>query len=370
MNPIRGLSLNAMNERRHLELEFKRDFAQAQANWEAFWRGENTRPLISAIVPKPGVEPVPKPPYTSGRDGNFAPVIAQVLQYMETHEFVGEAIPFYQIEFAADHFAGLLGAELRFREDEHGYGWAVPFVQDWDDVQIAFRPDGFWWERTVAFAEALRRVADGRFLIAPPTMVANLDALSALRGPQDLLLDLVEQPDKVHRALQQVTRAWEEISDALAELLDFATYGSINRHGMYTTGRINVPQCDFSCMISPAMFREFALPHLTREFAGLDGGEYHLDGPGAIKHLEALCEIPDLDVVQWVPGDGPGQEMDWTWLYEKIDALGKGQILGGNPERVRRLWRQFRSRTLFFTMSFPDRASAEAFIAEMEGERK
>lgn len=338
-----------------MELEFKRDFADAQQEWGAFWEGRSRRPLVAAVVPKQGLPPIDKPEYTSGHDGDFAPVIEQFIGYCQTHEFLGAAIPLFYLEFAADHFSALLGTELRFREDGHGYGWTVPWVEDWDEADIRFRREGFWWERTAQFIKALRAAGDGRFLIAAPTLVANLDALSAMRGPEKLLWDLMERPEAVHRALERVTQARQQMLDALAEELDFATYGSINRHAMYCRGRINLPQIDFSCMIGPAMFAEFCAPYLRRECASLDASEYHLDGPDAIKHLEALCQIPELHIIQWVHGSGRGEEQDWTWLFQKIDALGKGQILGGSPTRIKQLRQTLRSDKIFFTTSVASR---------------
>jgi len=348
-----------------MELEFKPDFAEAQAMWERFWKGERSRPLIAAVIPKPGVEPVPKPPYGSGADGNFEPVIDQLLRWAETHEFLFEAIPFFYLEFAADHFATLLGADLTFAEGQQG-GWPVHFVEDWDDVEIKFRRESKWWKRTVKFARALRKRCDGKLLIASNTLSANLDALVALRGAQGLLWDMIEKPDAVHQALDQVTRAHSRILDALAELLDYDTYGSINRHGMYCRGRVNVPQSDMSCMISPAMFAEFVEPYLRREMDNLDAVEYHLDGPDAIKHLDALCKIDSLDVIQWVPGAGDAEARDWTWLYTKIDALGKGQILGGSAEEIKLRWGQLKSRKLFFGLDAKSREEAEAFVRDLE----
>jgi len=349
-----------------MELEFKPDFEAIRKRWDAFWRGENTRPALAAVLPKPGVESVSKPPYTAGRDGNFTPVIDQLLRWAETHEFLGEALPFFYLEFAADHFATFLGADLRFHESGNGHGWAVPFIKDWDADEIRFRREGKWWEFTVQFAEALRARCDGKLLIASPTMVANLDALAALRGTEELLADLVDQPDKVHRALDQLTRAYAEILDALAELLGYESYGCINRFGMYSRGRVNVPQCDFSCMISAGMFREFVVPYLRREMQLLDQSTYHLDGPGALQHLEALCEIDELDLVQWQPGAGRGQQQDWTWLYDRIDALGKGQYRGGTPEAVKRMWERHQSRKLFCAVSVQSREEFEGLVEEME----
>ena len=49
-----------------MELTFKPDLETAADHWEAFWRGENRRPLVSAMLPKAGKEPAFKPPYASG----------------------------------------------------------------------------------------------------------------------------------------------------------------------------------------------------------------------------------------------------------------------------------------------------------------
>ena len=98
----------------------------------------------------------------------------------------------------------------------------------------------------------------------------------------------------------------------------------------------------------------------------LDAVEYHLDGPDAIKHLDALCEIDDLDVVQWVPGSGRGELQDWTWLFDRIDDLNKGQIRGGTAAEAKRIWRRHRNRKLFFNLSATSRAEVEDCLAELE----
>lgn len=347
-----------------MELQFKKDFETATEQWARFWKGENTRPAVSAILPKSGVAAVDKPGYASGAKEDFGPIIDQLLAWAETHEFLADAIPFYYLEFAADHFAALLGADLKFGEAEPG-GWAVPFVQDLNYAEIHFDQDGYWWKRTVEFAKALRSRCDGKLLIASNTLVANVDALAAVYGSEKLLLAMVETPDAVHSALMQIDRAHEEILEALAVLLDYPHFGSINRHGMYHAGRINVPQCDLSCMISEQMFREFVMPYLAREMQRLDAVEYHLDGPGAIRHLDALCEIDALDLIQWVPGAGQEQK-DWSKLFDRIDALGKGQIRGGHSNAIQNLWQKHRSRKLFFTLKAESQSEVEDCLAELE----
>ncbi len=353
-----------------VELEFKLNFEEARQRWAAFWEGEHTdRPLLSIVVPKPGVEPIDKPRYMAGADGNYDEPIDQLLGWARTHDFLAEAIPFFNLEFCPDHFSLLLGAERETNPASPNTSWAVPFVTDWDTADIRFRRDGKWWSRTVEFAQALRAKCDGKLLIAAPTLVGGLDALAAVRGPNQLMTDLATEPEKVTAALDRVCSAYRDILDAFAELLDFDGFGSINRHGMYSRGRINVPQCDASCMISDRMYREFGIPSLKREMGLLDAAEYHLDGPGAIRHLEALCELDDLDIVQWVPGSGEAEHQDWTDLYRRIDALGKGQMIGTDRERIAQFWGEFRSRKLFFHTSAVSQEDAADILSGLEKPR-
>ena len=354
-----------------MDTAFKQDFVATRDQWARFWRDELDHPLVAIVVPKEGVEPVDPPPYMAGADGNYDAPINQALHWAETHEFLGAAIPSCRVTFGPDHFAALLGAELEFNADSDGTSWCVPFVEDWDDVEIRFQLDGKWWQRTAEFIRAMRHRTGDSILPCGTTLSANLDALAAIRGPERLLLDMAVAPDKVHRALDQVTQAYEDAMDALAEELGVAELGQINRHGMYAPdGRINVPQCDFSSMISPAMFREFAVPQLTREVSSLAAAEYHLDGPDAIRHLEAICGIDGIHIIQWVPGAGEAAEQDWTDLYARIDRLGKGQIRGGDMETLRRLWGEYASRKLFWRMSAESKGHAEDLLAQVETLRK
>jgi 5-methyltetrahydrofolate--homocysteine methyltransferase len=136
---------------------------------------------------------------------------------------------------------------------------------------------------------------------------------------------------------------------------------------MYSTGVINVPQCDFSCMISPEYFEEFAVQSLNHEFSFMNGGEYHLDGPDAIKHLERLVQIPGLDIIQWVPGAGAASEKDWTELYKRILSLGKGLILGCRIDQAEDLVKKYHSKNLFIQISgIKSGMEAEDFLYRME----
>lgn len=348
-----------------MDLEFKPDFEETRQRWKSFWNGENDRPLVRIELPKPGIKPVEKPSCFWAIDGNFEPIINQLLAWARTHEFIGEAIPFFYVEYGPDHFSSLLGADLKWNPSSPGTRWCEPFVKDWDNVHIQFRRDCFWYRRTVEFIRAVRKRCDGRLLVVGPTLVAGLDCLAAIRGVQNLLMDLILVPEKVKTALKDVCQAYKEILEALSVELGVEEYGSMNRHGMYSFGKINLPQCDFSSMISPKMFKEFEVPCLIQESKALDRVEYHVDGPGALVHLPAICGITDIDIIQYTPSP---QEVgkDLSGLYKEIDSLGKGQAIIANPEKIKYLSREMKCRKIYFQTEVKSRKEAEHLLRELE----
>ena len=353
-----------------MELELRPDVDAVLERWDGFWRGENKRPLVYATRPRDGVEPVERPNQYSFTFGDVEALSDQVLRWAASMEFLGDAIPFYQVSLAADHFAALLGAEMRQHPDSAETIWVEPFVQDWDAAELRFRPDGRWWEHTVTCMRAMRKRCDGRMLVAGTHVQGGLDAVAAVRGSQQLLFDMVDAPEKVHRALAAVDRAVDEVRDALEIELGTDVSGSINRFGLYCRGRIDVPQCDFSCMIGREMFDEFQLPAFRREVAKLDHSIYHLDGPDAIQHLESLCSVPELDMIQWQPGAGR-HDMDWSDLYARIDRLGKGLFWHGGGEgrtqTVREHWDRYGTRMQYWSLYGMTREEIDAFTGEADG---
>jgi hypothetical protein len=332
------------------ELEYQPDFPATRARWEAFWRGESDRPLFHAIQPRAGVTPMPRPRPYDCAFGDLDPIIDQTLGWAATHEFLGDAIPSFMVTFAPDHFAALLGAQIQ-RGEGTGTNWVEPCLTNLAEADITFQRAGRWWQRTLECIARFRERCDGKLIITGTHLQGGLDCLAALYGTQALLLELAVAPANVHRALEQIDRALHEVRAAFAAALDIATWGSLNRFGMYSPGLIDVPQCDLSCMISAEMFAEFELPYLTREIAGTDASVYHLDGPGALLHTEKLCGIEPLDMIQWMPGEGHYDD-DWSALNAKIDALGKGQIFQPyyrlSAADIEQIWETYRSRKLFF----------------------
>jgi hypothetical protein len=344
-----------------VEFQTKPDFDAARRRWQAFWDGQAMdRPLLQIVVPKPGRQAVGRP-YPVRPDRPIEPVIEQTLAWADAHEFLAEAVPFYTMEFGPEHFATLLGAQMHYNEGSAGTGWALPFVEDWDRAEIRFRPESFYWTRTVEILRAMRAACDGKVLICAPVLSGGLDALSAVRGPRELLTDLLDRPDQIQRALADVRRAYHQVVEALAAELDWQSLGSANWNGMYHPRRTNTIQSDVSCMLSSRMYEEFEVPSLRDQAAHFDAVAYHLDGPGAVHHLPAIAAIEGIRTIQYVPGP-KDNDQHVEEVYRQIDSLGQPAVRYIAPQAAHDTWNALATRRAVYAASLPTRREAEEFI--------
>jgi 5-methyltetrahydrofolate--homocysteine methyltransferase len=353
-----------------MELAYKPDFPHARRQWERYWAGELTdRPMMSFELVRPGGQAA-KAPTQHEVMTDPAAAAEKLLAWADSREFLGGAMPACIVQFAPDHLALMVGASMRQSAHSGETAWIDPFVDDWDACELRFDPHGWAWQRTAECIGVLRARCDGKVLICGPNLQGGLDCLSAVRGPERLAMDLVECPEKIERALHQVDKAFADAIAAIAAAADTARWGMVTRHGMYSSGTINVPQCDFSCMISPAMFRQYGLPSVRHEAGALTAAEYHLDGPDAIKHLEAICEVPGIKAIQWQPGDGNAARQDWSGLLKRIDSLGKGLVLWGDVQSIPRMYRELTSDYLYFRGLGVKRDEALRLLEEVPGCRR
>ena len=143
--------------------------------------------------------------------------------------------------------------------------------------------------RHIAMFEQARAASDGSCLLNIPDIVENIDILSAMLGPQDTCYAMMDDPDAVERAVGMIDEIYFSYYDRFRELV--VTEDNINSFTAFNVlgeGKTAKVQCDFCALMSPAQFRRFVVPSLTRQCAALDHSVYHLDGPDAIKHLDAM----------------------------------------------------------------------------------
>lgn len=67
-------------------------------------------------------------------------------------------------------------------------------------------------------------------------------------------------------------------------------------------------QSDFSYMISPGFFDTYVKDEVNSTAGHMKNAFYHLDGVGQLPHLDSLLSLPNLQGIQWVPGEGRARD--------------------------------------------------------------
>ena len=346
-------------------LAFKPNYDEASERWLAFWEHELIdRPCCVITAGKENVGPLPPaPPYMSGAREEFGPIIDALLARAEATWWGGEAMPNYTPSFGPDMFSAWLGADLEFDKENYGTNWVVPTINDWaTDLPLAVAEDSPWWQRMLAFCKALGDAFEGKMLVAHLDLHSNMDALSALRTPEKLCMDMMDVPELITRAMDNVADLYETIYDGLYNAAGMGRCGTTGWVPAFHPEKTNTIQCDFAALIGPHHFRQFVAPALEREAAYLKHTVYHYDGPECLVHLDQICAVPGLDCIQWTTGARNRGFIEWMDLLKEIQSKGVAVWVPCNTESIKIFHRELDPRLLFYVCSASSQAEGEATL--------
>jgi hypothetical protein len=376
-------------------MKYKNNWEETKVKWNNYWKRENTgRPLMCVIARKPEIEEVYQQkkdsgiqvysPICQGADyslpkelmygdnmedkyQNAERMVARYRHFCETHEFLGESFPNINVDFGPGSLAGYVGSDIKFSEDTV---WFEKCVDEWDSFpKIQFDSENKWWKKHYQLVKDIRRLAGDDFYVGMPDLMENIDVLASLRGTQDMIFDMVDEPEVVTERIKQVSDCYFDYYDRFYDLIKNDQDGgsAYTVFQIWGTGKTAKLQCDFGAMMSPDNYRDFILEPLRAQAKKLDHVLYHLDGPDCIRHMDAIMEIDEIDALQWTSGDyGPdGTLEDWYQIYDKARKAGKGlwvKVYSGEFEdwlkNVDRIVARYGSHCLF--LMFPEMSLDEA----------
>ena len=315
-------------------LQYKPDLDETIQRFDAFWAGDVLdRPLVCIRAPKRNAEGnnnvgrMYEEQYKARTEADFEAVLRCFEEKSVARTaFLGESIPFFPLSFSPDMFSSFFGAPIvTSGGKEIDTTWVEPIVQDWSEFSgiMDESPEGNY-ARYLRFMEYAAKYSEGKFLLSAPDMHSNMDALSALRGAMDLCYDLYDEPDEVERALKQVQKYYNPIIQAAAKAGKFDERGHIGWHWLYSKESFATVQCDFAAICGPNMGERYIYPYIQEEASKHTHCSYHFDGVPALPHMENILQIPEIDVVQWLPGAGQPNSSNWIDLLKRIQKAGKG----------------------------------------------
>ncbi|MDP6153345.1 MAG: hypothetical protein QF785_08210 [Phycisphaeraceae bacterium] len=355
-------------------MQWKDDWAEARSNLARWWRCDGLALSLTAprMTPIDSV-PAPSRPVNAVSRWTDAKWRAMAEEYrMATTRYYAEAYPVFETQIGPGSLGVMLGATPHFDDRTVWYEPCIDDPETFPAICLNTVNNTGWDMHMAIIDEALRR-ADGRYLVNVPDLIENLDTLAAMRGSEQLLYDLVDRPGWVHRRLAEITEAYAQAYNLIYEKVRDPDGGSaFAAFGIWGPGKTAKVQCDFSCMIGPAMFQEFFIPYVRRQCDRLDFVLYHLDGPGAVQHLDALLGVESITAIQWTPGAAAptGGHRCWYPMYRHIRAAGKGVWVSlEHGSQVDPLIDAIGPEGLFIRYIADDEASAQQIVETVQSYR-
>jgi 5-methyltetrahydrofolate--homocysteine methyltransferase len=350
-------------------LLYREDMDEVRQRLTTWWNGGDIgRPAMQITAPRAEplerFEPMPAP---AGWTGHYSTKSYDYRVHLSkvacaNAHYLAEAVPFVAPDLAPNCLALYLGCQ---GVEMPGTVWCEPIIDSLILSRFDYDPGNLYWQFSSRLGREQVALGRGKFLVQFPDLIEGLDTLAAMRGNDRLLIDLIEHPAWVLASLRKITDRYFHYYDVLYDLFRDEVGGSI--FWAWAPGRMAKFQCDFSAMISPAMFADFMVPVLTEMCERVSYCMYHWDGPGAIAHHDHLLSIPRLTMLQWTPGAGvePTWHERWWPLYHKtVDAGKKVLVSAGNVEHLKALKREFGEKLKHFLIGMAAKTpeQAEEFI--------
>ena len=342
------------------------DWTAVKERWEAWWQREVVdRPVIRVTAPRDGEAPAeyeqvdPEAKWT-----NVSTMVRRGLETVRATYYGGEALPICFNGTSVGH-ALYFGCPVHYT-DQASWVDPAPLGPDGYPVLTGWR-ESPWWRWTVETAVTFARSSEGRYFPLPWNGNHTGDILSAVRGIDNLMVDVALDPEWVRKAAQTVSDILIQVHEELWAHIQAETTGGIegscNHVGCWSPVRTWVFDCDISCMISQSAFNEIFLPPMVEAMQPVRHRVYHLDGPGAIRHLDALLALADLHAIEWVPGAGRDEDaLSWVSLIQRIQQASKGVVVTVPYRQVEAFLREVRPEGLCIQTSAPSEGEARNLL--------
>jgi len=343
-------------------LEFKPDLEETAKRWDAYYAGEIIdRPIVCITAPREGVQGARGSDYYERVHGDMDDIIDRAIQSARATYYGGESVPAFNISFGPDEIAVFTGAELKWSQDSQGTNWSIPYVEDWEkELPITLKEDHPLWQRILEFYRRAAEKMAGKMLLVHLDLHTNMDLLAPIRGPQRLCIDTLDQPKMIDRAMDDARAIFPKVWNEIAKAGRMDEFGYC--HGIYSMEGAAYLQCDFSCMISPQMFRRWVLPALEEEAEIAKHVVYHWDGPDALVHADDLIASKGLHTMSYVPGTGYGGHINYLDLFKRVQAGGKAVQFWGSIDEVKRAHKELKPNKVFYSTGASSQSEAEELL--------
>ncbi len=353
-----------------MELESKPDFNQAMQRIYAWYEQELIdRPPVRFTRHNAEFEAadnVWKPQWRDLRDKWFDEEyqLEKFMTQVRGKHYNGETFPVFFPNLGPAVSAAFYGCPLEFADvtswslpilnGDASDAYTRPLVLDWNNVYM---------QKLESLMQCALQICEGKFLVGYSDLHGGMDILAALRGTNQLLLDLVDAPEAPAPLLDQITADILRVFDHFDDMLKAKKQPSVTWMAIPSFGKMHIPSCDFAFMISTRQFMRYQWELNRREMVHMTHNVYHVDGKGVARHLDRILELPNLHAIQWVQGLGDDLPiMQWVPLIKRIQAAGKSVMVDLTHDELEDFVQAVEPKGILLTMASEDEEEEHAVL--------
>ncbi len=367
-----------MSLRKETDMIYKDDWEDTKKRFEAFWACDMIDRCCVAVT-APRSKPLDYTFPDIKEPDNLWEKWTTPENFYHGNEFVfsiasfmGESFPYQFINLGPGMLAAPLGSDYRLDETTIWFGPKESANQSNAIPNIKFDKGHGMWKAAVDMTGYFAERAPDKYLVGITDLGGGFDIAVSLRGPQELIFDMIERPDEVMNLVSAIDDAWFDAYGILYKMIAEKCDGMTCWMPLWSMDRWYPLQCDFGALLSPKMFDEFVKPTLAREAAYLDRALFHLDGPDMVKHTDSILDIEGIHAIQWRPTEYDGPDASyvyekWIPLYRKIQAKKKGIVmLGVNPKEIEEILKYVSPKGLYMQTNCETEDDALDLLRQVE----
>ena len=335
--------------------------------YKAFLHCENDKALMAVSCIRDGLDHKVKKPLSCSPEEMYRwrldpdIVFDRFKARIDATAYSGEAFPVVSCDFGpGGHAKYFKGCRYQFAEETT---WYYPSLK-YGDLPEYLGEDSILSDE-LACMDRLGELVLDKYLLAVPDNTGTIDALASLRGSENLLEDMIEDPDYVRSCTRKIMDGYFDSSLKIYDVLRKSNFGG-STHGwmqLWVDGKIQHLQADYSVMISSKMFEEFILADLDEACNWLDYSVYHFDGQEQIRHLDMLLSIKNLNTIQWTHVAGQPDFTHFIPEYKRIQSAGKGLIIAPTSQhQAKVLLENLKPQGLYLIINAHNEAEAQEYL--------
>ena len=289
-------------------------------------------------------------------------MIEQNRLIMEHTYYGGDAFPFASVDLGASGHAGFFkGAKYQIEDTV----WFFPSLNDFEELE--FDENSYLYRQTLETVKSFVEDSQGDYCVCMPDSTGNADALAHLMGSEELLVSMIEEPERTQKALSKIQNSYQDIMTKVYGMVKDVNQGGSCIGWLHTwaPGFHAQMQCDMSVMISNPMFKEFIMPELRAQCDLLEYPLYHFDGIEQLRHLDDLLSLPNLKTIQWTQVVGQPPCTDFIPQLQKIQAAGKNLLIAVDANQIRPLMENLSSRGLYLLTWANSKDEADTILKDV-----